>query len=188
MGPFCGWGEHHHELNEDSSWYLEVGAQHHFGYNGHIKIEKKSQNYTEFHYTASWQCHLNTRRVFSWLRYKTRALYIREEGWGVGHQCWEIFIQFVTVVLIQGIEIDSTTLNGSYSIVWPFLSFYYKKRNFNWNTKEKVTRKMSANTRLPLEHDWFLTHAHTFSMGGGDTQGGQSFQLFFFTTDQFRPR
>ena len=30
---------HHHELNEDSSWYLEVGAQHHLA-NGHIENKK----------------------------------------------------------------------------------------------------------------------------------------------------
>jgi hypothetical protein len=35
---------------------------------------------------------------------------------GEGHQCWEIFIQFVTLDLIHGIEIDSTTLNGRHSI------------------------------------------------------------------------
>jgi hypothetical protein len=91
---------HHHELNEDSSWYLEVGAQHHLA-NGHILKTKKDDR--------SLKITQNSIKELAVPSEHTQGLLLCR-----GTR--EIFIQFVTLDLIHGIEIDSTTLNGRHSI------------------------------------------------------------------------
>jgi hypothetical protein len=103
---------HHHELNEDSSWYLEVGAQHHLA-NGHILKTKKDDRSLKITQNSIKELAVPSEHTQGLLlcRGTRHGIYI-----GEGHQCWEIFIQFVTLDLIHGIEIDSTTLNGRHSI------------------------------------------------------------------------